>query len=544
MDLKQYIMPLLRWWWLLVVATLVAGGSSYSIVRQQPPIYQAHATLMIGRMIQDPNPNSGEFYLVQQLAAAYADIGNREPVRNKTMEALGISYLPETWVSAVPNSSLIAIAVTDTDARRAQIVANELANQLILTSPTGSNSEDQTRQRFVNDQLDKLQSQIQDTNTEVEKMQQQLGDLNSARQIADMQTQITAQQQKLTALQTNYASLLVTTKSGATNTLSLIESAGLPITPIGPNKLMIVVLASAIGLALSSLAAYVMEALDDSLKSTEEINRLIKAPILGNIAKIPQNNNKMAYVVEEPRSPVSDAFRLLRTNLEFLGIKNPLQVILITSPDIEDGKSTISSNLAASIAQSRNKRVILVDADLRKPTLHTGLGVENRNGLSEICLGTINIQDAMIPWGYGELKLIPAGVVPPNPVELLSSDKFSQAIEEMRAYADVIIIDSPPIFLADTLVLSGKVDGVLVVLRPGYTRKKSVVRILDHFQKTGANFLGIILNRVAKSESYYSDYYQSQPDKNKVILSRESVDEFLPSDERKMEGKEETTKTP
>ena len=541
MDLKQYFSPLLRWWWLLVAATLVAGVSSYLVVRQQPPIYQAHATLMIGRMIQDPNPNSGEFYLVQQLAATYADIGNREPVRYKTMEALGISYLPETRVSALPNSSLIAIAVTDTDARRAQVVANELANQLILTSPTGSNSEDRTRQQFVNTQLDKLQSQIQETNAAIEKLQQQLGDLNSARQIADMQEQIAAQQQKLTTLQTNYASLLVTTQSGATNTLSIIESAGLPITPIGPNKIMTVALASAIGLVLSSLAAYVIEALDDSLKSTEDINRLIKAPILGNIQKIPEKN-KMSYVVEEPRAPVSDAFRMLRTNLEFLGIKNPLQVILVTSPDVDDGKSTISSNLAASIAQSRNKKVILVDADLRKPTLHTGLGVENRNGLSEICLGTINIQEAMIPWGYGELKLIPAGVIPPNPVELLSSIKFSQALDEMKAYADVIIIDSPPVFLADTLVLSGKADGVLVVLRPGYSRKKAVARLVDQFQKTGTNLIGVVLNRVAISESYYSDYYMSQPDKNKVILNRESMDEFLPSDERKMDSKEETTK--
>jgi capsular exopolysaccharide synthesis family protein len=225
-------------------------------------------------------------------------------------------------------------------------------------------------------------------------------------------------------------------------------------------------------------------------------------------------------VVEEPRSPVSDAFRLLRTNLEFLGLKNPLQVILITSPDVEDGKSTIASNLAASIAQSRNKRVILVDADLRKPTLHTGLGVENRNGLSEICLGTINIQDAMISWGYGELKLIPAGIIPPNPVELLSSNKFSQALDEMKAYADVIIIDSPPVFLADTLVLSGKVDGVLIVLRPGYTRKKSVVKLVDQFQKTGTNFTGVVLNRVAKSETYYSDYYRSQPDINEVSANK------------------------
>lgn len=511
MDLKQYVKPLLKWWWLIILSMVVAAVSSYMAVRKEPNTYQAHTTLMIGNFIADPNPNSSEFYLAQQLASAYADIANRELMQGETLKALGLQYLPINSTRAIPNTSLLEIDVNDTDPQRAQVVANELANQLIKHSPSRITPEDEERQKFINDQLDKLQNQMTTTQSDIEKLQQQLGDLTSAREIADLQNQITSLQQKFTSLQANYASLLATSQKGSVNTLSIIEPAGLPTNPIGPNRLMIVALASAIGLALASLAAYGIEALDDTLKSAEEINHLIKLPILGYIGEIPPNKNRLTYVVEEPRSQISDSFRLLRTNLEFLGIKNPLQVIMISSPEVSDGKSTVASNLAASIAQSQNKRVILIDADLRKPTLHNGLTVVNRNGLSDICMGKVNIQDAMIPWGDGAFNFIPAGTLPQNPVELLSSYKISQTIEEIRSYADVIIIDTPPIFLADTLVLSGKADGVLIVITLGHTQRKSVARMLDYVQKAGINLIGVILNHVPRSESYYTGYYYDNP---------------------------------
>jgi succinoglycan biosynthesis transport protein ExoP len=497
---------LIRWWWLLVVATLVAAASSFIAVRQQPPIYQAHATLMIGRMIQDPNPNSGEFYLVQQLASTYADMGNREPIKNQTMQALGLTYLPDMYVQALPNSSLIAISVTDADPKRAQAVANELANQLILSSPSGDNPANDGREKFVNDQLDRLQAQIQDTSNQIDKLQLQLGDLTSARQIADMQTQIAAQQEKLTTLQSNYASLLASTQKGATNSLSLIEPAGLPVTPIGPKKLMTVGLASVIGFVLASLAAYGIEALDDTLKTAEEVSNMINAPILGYLGEIPEKNDKLTFVMEEPRSPISDSFRLLRTNLEFLGINQCLQVILVSSTDVSDGKSTIAMNLAISFAQN-NKRTILVDADLRKPTINNTMEIQNQKGLSDLCLGNINIHDALIPWGDDHFKFIPAGSLPPNPVELLSSSKMSQIIEDLRRMADVVIIDSPPVFLADTVVLSGKVDGILLVVYPGHTHKKSVSKLRDQSQRFGANLIGVVLNRIPERNNYPGKYY-------------------------------------
>jgi len=136
MELKNFITPLLKWWWLLVLATLVAGGSSFIVARQQPPEYEAYTTLMIGRTISDPNPSGNELHLSQQLAGIYADLAQRDPVANATMEALGLDSLPSYDARALPNSQFLEIAVIDTNPERAQAVANELANQLILQGPT------------------------------------------------------------------------------------------------------------------------------------------------------------------------------------------------------------------------------------------------------------------------------------------------------------------------------------------------------------------------------------------------------------------------
>ncbi len=517
MDLKPYITPLLRWWWLLVLATLVAAGSSFLVVRRQPPIYQAHATLMIGRMIQDPNPNSGEFYLVQQLASTYADIGNREPLKNKTMEALGLSFLPATWVSALPNSSLIAIAVTDTDARRAQAVANELANQLVLSSPTGANSENQTRQQFINEQLDQLQSQIKDTNAEIEKLQQQLGDLHSARQIADMQTQIAAQQQKLTTLQSNYASLLATTQSGAINTLSVIEPAGLPTSPIGPKKSMTILIAAAIGFVFAAGAAFLIEFLDRTLKTAAQINRLVQLPVIGYIGNVGRSGWK--HVTENPRSLVSEAFRALRTNLEFLGVDKPMKTILVTSPDAGDGKTLVAANLALILSQTE-KKVVLLDCDLRKPDIHRALGINSRPGLSEVFREHSPVADAIRNMKENDqnLAVIPAGSVPPNPAELLGSKRMKQILETLSEIYDMIIVDCAPLRTTDALVLSAQVDGIVLVTRYARTTENAIRLVVEQLKRANTRILGVILNKIPQSDSpayhYYPKAYYGRADEN------------------------------
>jgi len=242
MEFKRYVLPLRRWWWLLLAATLIAALSSFLATLRQPPIYQTLTTLMIGQVIADPNPTSGEFYLGQQLAENYAEIANREPVRIATKQALGLNWLPDYRATALPNGQFIEIVVTDTSPERAQAVANELANQLIARSPTGNQSDELERQAFIQDQLDKLQLQITTTEDEIIQLRDALGEMDSARQIADTQFQINALEAKLSDLQTIYTDLLANTQSGAINTISVIESAYLPVRPIGPNKMLIILL--------------------------------------------------------------------------------------------------------------------------------------------------------------------------------------------------------------------------------------------------------------------------------------------------------------
>src|SRR5690349_5880295 len=168
MELNKYIFPLRKWWWLVLASTLIAVVFSSLSVLRQPAIYQARTTLMIGTTINNPNPSSGELLLGQQLAAAYADLGNREIVRDATKNALGLDQLPEYIARALPNTQLIEITVNDISPERAQTVANELATQLTLLSPVSGQTEERGRQEFIHERLNNLETQIKETEAEIE----------------------------------------------------------------------------------------------------------------------------------------------------------------------------------------------------------------------------------------------------------------------------------------------------------------------------------------------------------------------------------------
>lgn len=514
MELKKYFYPLIRWWWLLLAATLVAAIASFLVTLQQPPIFQSSTTLMIGRAIADPNPSSNEFWLGQQLAASYADMASRETVRNATMTALGMDWLPPYKVQALSNSQLIEIDVTDTDPARAQAVASALAEQLILLSPTGARPDEQSRREFVTEQLDALETQIKQTNDEILKRQTELGNMVSARQINDTQNQIAALQTKLTTLQDNYARLLSNTQGGAVNTLTVIEPAALPKNPVGPARAIAVLVAALIGFALAAAAAYLLEYLDDSLKDPQEIQNLIGHPVLGAIFEHEEEKEdevKQPYVALHPRSPMAEAYRTLRTNLDFSAVDSPLKTLLVTSPDAEDGKTSVALNLAVMMAQS-DKRVVIIDADLRRPSVHEYMEMSNESGLSDVFRGRDVLTNTMKIWKNEKIAVVTGGSPPPNPTELLGSKKMDQILENLKEVADIVIIDGPPFLVADAAVLSAKVDGVLVVVRPGYTHKTALRAMMDQINRAGARVVGVVLNRIPlRIASYYSGIISLYP---------------------------------
>lgn len=516
MEFKQYILPLKRWWWLLVAATLIAAVSSYLATLRQPPIYQTLTTLMIGQVITDPNPTGAEFTLSRQLAENYAEIANREPVKIATMQALGLTWLPDYRATALPNGQFIEIVVTDILPERAQAVANELARQLILRSPTGSQSDEQDRQAFVQEQLDNLQLQITETQAEIQDLRDALGSMDSARQIADTQAQITALEAKLADLQGIYTDLLANTQGGAINTISVIEEAFKPVVPIGPNKMLIIILSAAVGLTLAVVAAFVLEYMDDTVKSPEEVEKLTNVPVIGYLSELDVDDIGALYAADNPRHPGVEEMRTLRTNLEFAGVDQPLKTLLITSTEMEIGKTSVAANLAIVMSQAE-KNVVLVDADLRRPNVHNFYGFQNKVGLSDVFRGEYDLDGVSKKWPGGEVTVITAGDLPPNPSELLGSKRMSEIMKKLGNRADIVIIDGPPFVVADAPLLASKVDGVLLIVRLGHTHKPAIIALMEQIRRSGSKVIGVALNRISsRSIGYYtgnpnySAYYTSE----------------------------------
>ncbi len=512
MELKDYIRPLRKWWWLIVAATLVATMSSYLATRQQQPIYSTRTTLMVGTAIENPNPNGNEFWLTQQLANTYADIVKRDNVRAAVMASLNLAWLPDYTARVVANTQLIEISVTDTDPQRAQRVAQELSEQLRRISPSGAGQEDQQRQAFISQQLDELETKIQETQDEIDRKQAELANMFSARQIADTQTQIAGLQNKKLTLQANYASLLSNTQRGALNSINVIEPPALPTVPVGPNKSATILLAAAIGFLLAAGAAYLMEYLDDTLKNPEDVQKALNLTALGAVPRVEgaTPGNELA-ILSNSQSAATEAYRVLRTNLHFSAVDHPLRTLLITSPAPGEGKSLTTANLAAVLAQA-GRRVILVDADLHKPRVHRVFGLRNNVGLTTALLDEHPNLEGLIQEGpVPNLWVLTSGPLPPNPAELLGSTRAKELIAQLLAQADMVLFDSPPIVaLADAVIISTQTDGVLLVLDVGHSRREVARRAVEALRRVNARVLGVVLNRMPiRGEGYYYYYYQS-----------------------------------
>lgn len=538
MKLNKYIFPLRKWWWLLVGSTLIAVIFSSVSVLRQPTIYQARTTLMIGTTINNPNPSTNELSLGQQLAAAYANLANRELVYDATKKALGLNQLPEYMASALPNTQLIEIVVNDSDPQRAQTVANELAAQLLLISPMSAQSEERDRQAFVHERLNSLEEQIRETEAEIEKLQGDLANAFSAQQINDIQAQITSLQAKLGAMENNYGLLLSNSQQGAINTLTVIASADLPTRPIGPMKGLTILLAAAAGLILAACEAYLLEYLDDTLKFPDDVERLFSAPIIGHIFEQGDGKNKVTPLnnADDLGQPIAEAFRGLRTNIEISQASRPLKTILITSADIGDGKTSVAANLAISLSQ-REKDVVLLDVDLRRPTIHEFFEMKNDRGLVDLISDTATISDVLEFKKDKRLAILASGGTPVNPTELLGSKKMDQVLSTLEEAADMVIIDGPPLIVADSLVMASKVDGVLLVVRPGHTRYSLAQAAAEQIKMSGARLVGVVLNRIPHNRadvyagkshmySYYMGNYRDERARKDKELDLEKVPEL------------------
>ena len=212
-------------------------------------------------------------------------------------------------------------------------------------------------------------------------------------------------------------------------------------------------------------------------------------------------------VAAEPRSPVAEAFRALRTNLEFAAVEKPLRTILVTGAQPGGGKTTVATNLAAIMAQGGH-RVLLVDSDLRRPRVHQSFDLSNRAGISDIFRNHAQLAGLVRPApGIENLFVLTSGSLPPNPAELLASSRMRQILDQAEAFADTVILDSPPFVVSDASLLASKVDGVVLVLQPGETTVDAAQAMFEQLQRAGARIVGVVLNRIPRKPGLYGDYH-------------------------------------
>jgi capsular exopolysaccharide synthesis family protein len=289
-----------------------------------------------------------------------------------------------------------------------------------------------------------------------------------------------------------------------------VEQALPAATPIRPQPVVNMAIGGILGLLLASGFAFISEYMDDTLRSPEEVSEILRLPVLGYIGdmdrpRMRDNKRKnLPYVLAQPRSPVTEAFRSLRANLEFVDLDRPVRTLAVTSSSVSEGKTTIATNLAIVMSQL-GRRVVLIDADLRRPRVHRALGISNVMGLSDVLRNHATIQEVAQSWGNGNLMIITSGSLPPNPAEVLSSDRMTQIMEELKGIADMIVIDSPPSLLADTAALAARADGVLLVIQSNKTQLNTATAMIEQLRRVGAHVVGVALNRINTRESFY--YY-------------------------------------
>ncbi len=291
--------------------------------------------------------------------------------------------------------------------------------------------------------------------------------------------------------------------------VSILDRATVPTDPVAPQPVRNILFAVGIGLAAGIGLMLLVERLDVTVKHPTEVEKL-GLPALGAVPTldIPRD---VLYLEQDPQGLAGEAFRKLRTSLGFLGVELPLRTVLVTSPGPTEGKTTIALNLAAAFAFG-GLRTLLVEADLRRPSLHLMFGMRGTKGLTTLIVGQVTLAEAVASTDVPNLSVMLAGAIPPNPVELLGSAQTSDLFEQLEKQFDVLIIDSPPLIpVADPAVLASRCDGVVLVARAGKTDRQRLGDSAQIIERVGGRLLGVVLNFVRRGEDDldYGYYYQA-----------------------------------
>lgn len=447
MELNEYLWVLRRRWRTVVAATLLLVGLALATVLTATPQYTSTARLFVSAS----RVGVGQAYegglFSEQRVLSYADLAEGEQLAGRVVRRLGLDMEPRDLASRISTSV-------------------EPQTVILGVSVTAANP----------------------------RLAQRLAD-NVARELTVFVSEIETPPGDLTA----------------PVKVTIVDAATLPQSPTSPQPTRVLGVAAVLGVVLGMAAALLRDLLDSSLKSPEQIAATAGAPVIG---EIPYDGATAAapLVTALPRGAARwEAFRILRTNLQYLGVDRVSRVFVVTSPMAREGKTTTATNLAITIAQA-GQRVLLVGADLRRPAVDDLLGVVGGVGLTTVLVGKADLDEAVQEYlPVPNLAVLTSGAVPPNPSELLQSRAMADLLERVRREYDLVIVDAPPVLpVADAALLARQADGTLVLVRQGRTRRDHLERTMDRLEVVNGRTVGVVVTMVRDGTDYARHYNEDR----------------------------------
>jgi capsular exopolysaccharide synthesis family protein len=490
----------------LVITVAVALVLSFTL----PKTWESSNKLIVGNAIGANTPDYNAQLLAQQLSQSYALVATTGPVLQHVIDQLGLDVTVDDLqkrVSADAPRSLNVVEITASwrDPQTAAAIANAVSDELVqVVLAAGGRSTDILS--FVDQELKTTQQQISDIRSQMDKLSQ------VTNPTIGQQTQLNLLQTQLVQANATYASLLTYASGTAANKLTVIDPAVPATDPASPKPLVNLLAAVVVGLLAGVGLAFVRDQLDDSLKTPEQVSAVLGLPTLASIARMEGLSERdpiyRLTVAVFPRSSAAESFRMLRTNLEFASVDHPLKLIAVTSAVPGEGKTLVAANLGVAFAQA-GYETILVDADLRKSETHTLFGLTNTTGLTTLLRSAdASLDEVLQATVEPKLRLLASGPHPPNPAELLGSKAMARIIAQLRAAAEIIIFDTPPLeAVTDAAVLGASLDGTVLVAHAGRTGRVAARSALDALRRVDTHVLGVTLNLAGKQAINAYGYY-------------------------------------
>jgi capsular exopolysaccharide synthesis family protein len=511
MELRDYVAIVRSRKGLIGLTVLIAVASALIASFLQTPVYEGHARVLLQpSSTQSLFDSGGGGNVDPAFVSTEIQVIKSSPVRAAVRKELGRA--PNVTASQVGDTRVVEVRAISSRPKQAAIVTNAYARSYVDFRRKQAVDELLSAGKEIQAKIAELQRPIDDLQAQISASPSRNDDSARSRRDSLVQQQGLFKQ-KLDELQVEAAFK----RTGGAQIVSL---ASVPSSPARPRPVRNGLLALALGPIFGTALALVLNHFDDSLKTKEDLERSAHdVPVLGLIPAVPGwKNGAETQVVSltAPSSPAAEAYRTVRTSIQFLAFYRSLRLIQVTSPSASEGKTTTVANIAVALARS-GQSVIVVSCDLRRPRLHEFFSLPNRVGFTSVLLGQATLPSALrdVP-GQERLRLLPSGPLPPNPSELLASTRTAELLAALQTQADMVILDCPPVLpVTDSAVLSASVDGTLMVVTAGLTSGKQVARAVELLRQVDAPLLGTIFNGVSPDGAYgYAYQYHPYGDGN------------------------------